>query len=70
MQIADFGLSVLIDAGMSTMGVTTMREGAVRWMAPEVIESGECTTEGDVYSFGCVCLEVRLQYIPLNILSY
>lgn len=40
------------------MGVTTMREGAVRWMAPEVIDSGHCTTEGDIYSLGCVFLEV------------
>ena len=40
------------------MGVTTMREGAVRWMAPEVIDTGKCTMAGDVYSFGCVCLEV------------
>ena len=60
MRIADFGLSMLIDAGLSTMGVTTPREGAHRWMAPEVIASGTCTTEGDIYSLGCVFLEVTL----------
>lgn len=42
------------------MGITTNREGAVRWMAPEVIESGECLKKGDVYSLGCVFLEVSL----------
>ena len=42
------------------MGASERREGAVRWMAPEVIETGVCDAEGDVYSFGCVCLEVRV----------
>lgn len=59
-HIADFGLATLVDAGQITMGNSAGGLGAVQWMAPERLEPGaRCTPEADVYSFACLCLQVR-----------
>ena len=49
---------MLIDTGMTTQGVTTMREGAVRWMAPEVIELKGASTKSDIWSLACTVIEL------------
>ncbi|KAJ3557749.1 hypothetical protein NM688_g1303 [Phlebia brevispora] len=63
-HLADFGLSVLSDAGLSTLGFTGWNSGAPRWMAPEVLRDPPGTRPGDVYSFACVCLEIVTQSWP------
>ncbi|KAI6108701.1 kinase-like domain-containing protein [Pisolithus croceorrhizus] len=69
--ITDFGLSTVIEElSLTESGLRTTRlrasghRGSTRWMAPELFialvddEVPQITTESDVYSFGCVCLEV------------
>ncbi len=62
-RLADFGLAVIEDGGSS---VVPSCGGAVAWLAPELLDPeayGLCyptpTRQSDVYSFGCVCVEVR-----------
>lgn len=39
-------------------------EGNIRWMSPEsIVEELSPTEKGDVWSFACVCYEVRPRYI-------
>lgn len=52
-------------SGYSTGTHDTMNERAHRWMAPELLDPGSAdeipTYASDVYSFGCVCVEVSPQ---------
>lgn len=56
--LADFGLARFTDAQQITMGGNSWHSGALRWMPPEVLSGAKIDYAGDVYSFGCVCLEV------------
>ncbi|TDL24377.1 kinase-like protein [Rickenella mellea] len=63
--LGDFGLSRFRDSQESTLGATTGNTtGTLRWQAPELFDSfddGGTThpsQESDIYSFGCVCLEL------------
>jgi len=52
-KIADFGLSVLMQAGdLKSMA------GTRRYMAPEVSQRKAYNTPADVFSFGCICAYV------------
>lgn len=50
---------------------TSLLAGSTRWMAPELILSlveddgatFPVTRESDVFSFACVCLEVRIPFV-------
>lgn len=59
--IADFGISYLLIS--KNPASTRLSDGSTRWMAPELLIMG-CTPtlQSDVWSFGCVCYEVRLSY--------
>jgi len=69
-RIADFGLSMVVaESGNQTFG--SVQTANTRWIAPEFLEfdfedGGEShsplkpTKPGDIYSFGCVMLQVRL----------
>lgn len=59
--LTDFGLAHFTDAGQITMGISTWRSGAERWMPREVLLGAKCEKTSDVYSFGCVCLEVSVR---------
>ncbi|KAJ3477519.1 hypothetical protein NLI96_g10407 [Meripilus lineatus] len=71
-RLSDFGLS-RFQSSMSTSRCTKAG-GAMRWQAPEVFELGSTTTDptahmtfsSDIYSFGCVCLEVKTREIPFH----
>ncbi|KAF9242817.1 kinase-like domain-containing protein [Melanogaster broomeanus] len=77
--ISDFGLSNVVeelsltDANLRAAQFgTSLLAGSTRWMAPELIltlveDDGVppiITTESDVFSFACVCLEVATGELP------
>ena len=81
-RLADFGYASLvgnIPEGLSYLRRSTVRPGALRWIAPEQIESEESfdrTPKSDVYSFGCITLQeswlntnVRSALTGLQVLS-
>jgi serine/threonine protein kinase len=68
--LADFGLTVFADV---TRQATTDHGGTVRYMAPELLfpqhfgmSSYKRTTQTDIYSFACVCIEVGLLIASLS----
>ncbi|KAJ3482581.1 hypothetical protein NLI96_g6880 [Meripilus lineatus] len=69
MKLADFGLAVIAEAGQSLS--VTIRGGAFGWLAPELIDpesfgfvDARPTFASDIYSFACVCIEVRSTLDP------
>jgi serine/threonine protein kinase len=65
-MVADFGLTVLFD-GLDPH-TCTGAAGSTRWMAPELHSpeqygrtAAQRSQSSDIYSFGCLCLEVRAQ---------
>ncbi|KAJ7471199.1 kinase-like domain-containing protein [Mycena galericulata] len=66
-RLADFGLTVFADGPLAP----TNRGGSTRWMAPELLDPESCGLEvfqrtfaTDIYSFGCVCLELYTGKAP------
>lgn len=65
-RLADFGLTIISDITLSLTMTKDEALGALRWLAPELIRAdGDDTTtrktsEADVFSFGRVCLAVRM----------
>ncbi|KAG1885363.1 kinase-like domain-containing protein [Suillus fuscotomentosus] len=61
--IADFGLS-FVDAPYVSW--TSRMKGNLRWMAPELLRGTEVrpTKRSDIYSFGCVMLQVITGNVP------
>ena len=73
-MISDFGLWIVVEElsladialRAAQLGMSLLA-GSTPWMAPELIlslvedDGGPCpvTRESDVFSFACVCLEVR-----------
>lgn len=57
--LTDFGLSVIADVGASfteSHGINS-----VPWAAPELLDADKDarpTCKGDMYAFGCTCVEV------------
>ncbi|CAL1703188.1 unnamed protein product [Somion occarium] len=57
-QLADFGMSSLLEATSASHG--SHHGGAQQWLSPELL-SGEVsrpTQASDMYSFGCLCVEL------------
>ena len=53
-KIGDFGVSKLLDGVAKRFSV----QGSVFWMAPELVRSQECSTKSDIWSVGCLVLEM------------
>ncbi|KAF8553450.1 kinase-like protein [Imleria badia] len=81
-RLTDFGYASMvgnIPEASAYLQRSTARPGALRWMAPEQIESEESfnrTPKSDIYSFGCVALQgglldtnTRSMLIFLQVLS-
>ena len=72
-RIADFALSVIV-AEAANLTFDSVHRGNLRWMAPEFLDpesSPMLTKQGDIYSFGCVMLQVRqIMIISDSLLSH
>ncbi|TDL24594.1 kinase-like protein [Rickenella mellea] len=68
--LGDFGLARFRDSLESTLGATTGNTlGTLRWQAPELLNIGESVRQSeqcDIYSFGCVCLELMTGRPPFS----
>ncbi|TDL14929.1 hypothetical protein BD410DRAFT_902853 [Rickenella mellea] len=74
--LADFGLTRFRDPQHSTWESTTgSSRGTIRWQARELLVPGDDgktarpSRESDIYSFGCVCLEVITGNVPFSELT-
>ncbi|KAI6124874.1 WD40-repeat-containing domain protein [Pisolithus croceorrhizus] len=61
--LSDFGLSTLQKSTFS-MTVVSPRGGSYPWMAPELLDSYNASTEGDVWAFGMTVLELFTRLMP------
>ncbi|KAH0831350.1 hypothetical protein J3R83DRAFT_14012 [Lanmaoa asiatica] len=81
-HISDFGLSTLLTDLSGSMFATSSRaRGTPRWTAPELFNphvsqdkkddqsNGGPTLHGDVYSFGCVMLQILTGKVPYHYLT-
>ncbi|KAJ7226765.1 kinase-like domain-containing protein [Mycena pura] len=71
-RLADFGLARF----SHTENASTNRGGSARWMAPELLHPPSCgldvferTPASDIYSFGCVMLELYTEQPPFSEVS-
>ncbi|OAX33319.1 kinase-like protein [Rhizopogon vinicolor AM-OR11-026] len=68
LRLADFGLS-MIAAESGNLTFSSLQSGNTRWMAPEFLEPPDDSDEpqspqkptktGDIYSFGCIMLQIH-----------
>ncbi|KAJ1689766.1 hypothetical protein LUZ63_013921 [Rhynchospora breviuscula] len=63
-KLGDFGLARLIDHNSAAQ---TVPAGTYGYMAPEYFNTGQATTESDIYSFGVVLLEISCGRRPVVI---
>lgn len=68
-RVTDFGMSLISEASAYNYG-SIHGGGATRWQAPELIDPEEMrlkssrpTTSSDVFSFACMCIEVRSSHV-------
>ncbi|KAG1721985.1 kinase-like domain-containing protein [Suillus paluster] len=59
LRLADFGLSMILAEAENTT-FNSCHPGNTRWMAPEAIDAQDekPTKAGDIYSYGCVMLQI------------
>lgn len=55
-HVSDFGLANLLEVNKTH--ATTVIAGTLGYLAPEYMETGKATKQGDVYSYGVVLLEL------------
>ncbi|KAG1900071.1 kinase-like domain-containing protein [Suillus fuscotomentosus] len=74
-HVTDFGLSAIL-AECDSSSCETYYPGSIRWAAPELIdltdeEAGKPTTRSDVYSLGCVILQLPYDWLadPFHIMA-
>eukprot|EP00158_Paraphelidium_tribonemae_P007178 Partr_v1_DN28139_c3_g1_i2_m55249 putative mitogen-activated protein kinase kinase kinase len=53
-KISDFGVSKILDGVTKRFSV----QGSIFWMAPELIRSQSCSCKADIWSVGCLVLEM------------
>ncbi|KAG8909006.1 hypothetical protein FRB99_000109 [Tulasnella sp. 403] len=63
-ELCDFGLSKILDDTPSELTSSGLGAGTLRWMAPELLDGQKPTTQSDIYSFGCLVLEVMTGKLP------
>lgn len=74
MLLSDEGRALITDFGLSSIAMTTAKltpvtfpGGTIRWTAPELLKGDDddvrLTKACDVWSFGCLCYEVRVPLV-------
>ena len=65
-KISDFGISKKVESGLlvSARGQRGMLQGSVFWMAPEVVKQTSHTPKADVWSVGCLIVEMLTAMHP------
>jgi serine/threonine protein kinase len=69
-QITDFGLATVTQNLDSIRSAQPQRGHTVRWAAPEILDEGRPSKEGDVFSFAMVMIEVRCRSAVRVALAY
>lgn len=57
-KISDFGISKKVESGLLMAGKRSRLQGTVFWMAPEVVRQTSHTTKADIWSLGCLVVEM------------
>ena len=57
-KLADFGCSAQLDTSCSHSDILTSLKGSLPWMAPEVIQQIGYGRKADIWSLGCVAIEL------------
>lgn len=64
-KISDFGISKKVDSNMLSMHESVSKaghrpslQGSVYWMAPEVVKQTQYTRKADIWSLGCLIVEM------------
>lgn len=57
-KISDFGISKKVETGLLTSGHRPSLQGSVFWMAPEVVKQTSYTRKADIWSLGCLVVEM------------
>jgi serine/threonine protein kinase len=72
--VTDFGWTIIDDITTSMQSSSSEIASATRWIAPELlcsdVEMSRKTRAGDVFSFGRLCLAVRLPFVIILILCH
>jgi mitogen-activated protein kinase kinase kinase len=56
-KISDFGISKKIDTKLLTSNRVSL-QGSIFWMAPEVVKQTSYTSKADIWSLGCLVIEM------------
>lgn len=65
-KIADFGLVRQVESGKESL---TSMMGTCHWMAPEIIQRKKYGQKVDIWSLGCVCLELAQGFSPNSMMT-
>ncbi|KAI6045735.1 kinase-like domain-containing protein, partial [Pisolithus marmoratus] len=63
--LTGFGLSRLVNSAFD-LAVEDPRGGTLQWMAPEYLNTGNVTSEADVWAFGMTALELFTGKVPFH----
>eukprot|EP01012_Entosiphon_sulcatum_P046967 TRINITY_DN6347_c0_g1_i1.p1 TRINITY_DN6347_c0_g1~~TRINITY_DN6347_c0_g1_i1.p1 ORF type:complete len:590 (+),score=66.32 TRINITY_DN6347_c0_g1_i1:901-2670(+) len=63
-KLADFGTAKVLREGDPILSEMAEAHGTPFWLAPEVLKGGEHQKESDVWSVGCVVIEMATAYPP------
>ncbi|ORX70803.1 kinase [Linderina pennispora] len=65
-KISDFGISKRVDEAVASnkLGNRASLQGSVFWMAPEVVKNTHYTYKGDIWSLGCLVIEMMTGHHP------
>ncbi|KAG6328297.1 hypothetical protein ID866_10792, partial [Astraeus odoratus] len=72
--LSDFGLSRFFNSSLNISHPSSIPEqhhagSALNWMAPEILDTGEVSTEADVWAFGMTVLELFTRTNPYDHIS-